>query len=71
MKDIPVTLTGKRVEGELFRYWSMLVSHTTVPIRKVINGAPVSSINPATLRNPECLEEYAVLGEKMRKEEGM
>lgn len=54
--DIPVTLTGKRVE---------------VPIRKVINGAKVESINPATLRNPECLAEYVMLGEKMRKEEGM
>jgi acetoacetyl-CoA synthetase len=41
-----------------------------VPIRKVINGAPVSSINPATLRNPSCLEEYAKLGEALRKEEG-
>jgi acetoacetyl-CoA synthetase len=42
-----------------------------VPIRKVINGAPVGSINAATLRNPECLEEYARLGEEMRKEEGV
>lgn len=56
VQDIPVTLTGKRVE---------------VPIRKLINGAPISSINPATLRNPECLEEYVILGEKMRKVEGM
>nr|XP_031860111.1 acetoacetate-CoA ligase [Kwoniella shandongensis]KAA5527183.1 acetoacetate-CoA ligase [Kwoniella shandongensis] len=55
VSDIPVTLTGKRVE---------------VPIRKVINGAPVESINPATLRNPDCLAEYAKLGETMRKEEG-
>ncbi|WVQ82047.1 acetoacetate-CoA ligase [Cryptococcus sp. DSM 104549] len=54
--DIPVTLTGKRVE---------------VPIRKVINGAPVSSINPSTLRNPECLDEYARVGAEMRAEEGM
>ncbi|WVR07394.1 acetoacetate-CoA ligase [Kwoniella sp. DSM 27419] len=56
VSDVPVTLTGKRVE---------------VPIRKVINGAPVSSINPATLRNPRCLDEYAKLGEIMRREEGM
>jgi acetoacetyl-CoA synthetase len=48
---IPVTLTGKKVE---------------VPIRKVINGAPVSSINPSTLRNPECLEEYARIGSSLR-----
>jgi acetoacetyl-CoA synthetase len=40
-----------------------------VPIRKLINGAPVQSINPATLRNPECLAEYVMLGERMRREE--
>ncbi|WWD02431.1 acetoacetate-CoA ligase [Kwoniella europaea PYCC6329] len=56
VSDIPVTLTNKRVE---------------VPIRKLINGASISSINPATLRNPDCLEEYVKLGERMRKEEGM
>ncbi|ORX38666.1 hypothetical protein BD324DRAFT_577506 [Kockovaella imperatae] len=56
VSDVPVTLTGKRVE---------------VPIRKVINGSPISSINPATLRNPECLEEYANFGATMREEEGM
>ncbi|WOO82538.1 Acetoacetyl-CoA synthetase [Vanrija pseudolonga] len=54
--DIPMTLTGKKIE---------------VPIRKVINGSPVSAINPATLRNPDCLEEYVALGLKMRQEEGM
>ncbi|WVF72649.1 acetoacetate-CoA ligase [Kwoniella sp. CBS 6097] len=56
VSDVPVTLTGKRVE---------------VPIRKVINGSPVEAINPATLRNPSCLAEYVKLGEIMRKEEGM
>ncbi|WVW85775.1 acetoacetate-CoA ligase [Kwoniella bestiolae CBS 10118] len=56
VSDIPVTLTNKRVE---------------VPIRKLINGASISSINPSTLRNPHCLEEYVKLGDKMRKEEGM
>ncbi|WWC71691.1 acetoacetate-CoA ligase [Kwoniella pini CBS 10737] len=56
VSDIPVTLTNKRVE---------------VPIRKLINGAAVSSINPATLRNPECLEEYVELGAKMREDEGI
>ncbi|OCF38693.1 acetoacetate-CoA ligase [Kwoniella heveanensis CBS 569] len=55
VSDVPVTLTGKRVE---------------VPIRKVINGSPIESINPATLRNPGCLAEYVRLGEMMRKEEG-
>lgn len=56
VSDIPMTLTGKKIE---------------VPIRKVINGAPVAAINPATLRNPACLEEYVGLGELMRKEEGV
>ncbi|TYJ52761.1 acetoacetate-CoA ligase [Cryptococcus floricola] len=56
VSDIPVTLTGKRIE---------------VPIRKVINGAPLSSINPSTLRNPECLQEYFKLGERLRDEEGV
>jgi len=35
---------------------------------QIINGAPVESINPATLKNPECLERYAVIGEQLRKE---
>ncbi|BEI82107.1 hypothetical protein CcaverHIS002_0212670 [Cutaneotrichosporon cavernicola] len=56
VSDIPMTLTGKKIE---------------VPIRKVINGAPVAAINPATLRNPGCLQEYVGLGEAMRAEEGV
>jgi len=51
VQDIPYTLNGKRVE---------------VPVKKIINGAPVSSINPATLRNPECLDEYERLGRVLR-----
>lgn len=46
VEDIPYTLTSKRVE---------------VPVKKIINGASVSSVNPSTLRNPECLATYAVL----------
>lgn len=42
-----------------------------MPIRKVINGLPVDAINPATLRNPDCLHEYVELGDTMRKEEGV
>ncbi|KZT24492.1 acetoacetyl-CoA synthetase [Neolentinus lepideus HHB14362 ss-1] len=49
--DIPYTLNGKRVE---------------VPVKKVINGASVSNINPATLRNAECLNEYVRIGEQLR-----
>jgi acetoacetyl-CoA synthetase len=49
----------------------LLLLTPTVPIRKVINGAPVSAINPATLRNPDCLHEYVVLGEELRAAEGI
>jgi len=53
VKEIPYTLNGKRVE---------------VPIKKIINGSPVSTVNPATLRNPECLAEYWVIGCTLRAE---
>jgi len=46
VEDIPYTLNSKRVE---------------VPVKKIINGAPISSVNPSTLRNPESLAAYAVL----------
>jgi acetoacetyl-CoA synthetase len=69
--DIPVTLTGKKVEGRSLRVRRQSRAERSVPIRKVINGAPVQSINPATLRNPDCLAEYVKLGEEMRKAEGM
>lgn len=51
VQDVPYTLNGKRVE---------------VPVKKIINGAPVSSVNSATLQNPECLAEYSRLGEELR-----
>ncbi|KDN35263.1 putative acetoacetyl-CoA synthetase [Tilletiaria anomala UBC 951] len=50
---VPKTLNGKRVE---------------VPVKKLINGAPLSSINQATLQNPEVLDEYIRLGEELRDE---
>ncbi|RXK34998.1 acetoacetate-CoA ligase [Tremella mesenterica] len=53
VSDIPVTLTGKKVE---------------VPIRKLINGGDIESVNLATLRNPECLGEYMLIGERLRRE---
>ncbi|KJA30266.1 hypothetical protein HYPSUDRAFT_126374 [Hypholoma sublateritium FD-334 SS-4] len=53
VNDIPYTLNGKRVE---------------VLVKKIINGAPLSSVNPATLSNPECLEYYRDIGEVLRKE---
>ncbi|KAF8204986.1 acetoacetyl-CoA synthetase [Pholiota molesta] len=51
--DIPYTLNGKRVE---------------VLVKKIINGAPLSSVNLATLSNPECLELYHNIGEALRRE---
>ncbi|KAF8913910.1 acetoacetyl-CoA synthetase [Gymnopilus junonius] len=50
--DIPYTLNGKRVE---------------VLVKKIINGAPLSSVNPATLSNPECLAFYRDIGEDLRR----
>lgn len=50
VEDIPYTLNAKRVE---------------VPVKKIINGAPPSSVNPSTLRNPECLAAYAVLRDEL------
>uniref|UniRef100_D8PNZ0 AMP-dependent synthetase/ligase domain-containing protein n=1 Tax=Schizophyllum commune (strain H4-8 / FGSC 9210) TaxID=578458 RepID=D8PNZ0_SCHCM len=50
---VPYTLNGKRVE---------------VSVKKIINGASVASVNPATLANPECLEYYKEIGKKLRAE---
>ncbi|KAK4685305.1 acetoacetyl-CoA synthetase, partial [Tremellales sp. Uapishka_1] len=73
VRDVPVTLTGKKVEGRsaVSRADKLDDRGRLVPIRKVINGAKVESINPATLRNPECLDEYVELGQRMRREEGI
>lgn len=49
--DIPKTLNGKKVE---------------VPVKKIINGAELEAINKATLLNPESLEQFVELGEKLR-----
>ncbi|KAI0832453.1 acetoacyl-CoA synthetase [Trametes gibbosa] len=51
--DIPYTVNMKRVE---------------VPVKKIVNGAPLSSVNPATLKNPECLDAYAKIGAQLRAE---
>jgi len=53
VSDIPYTLNGKKVE---------------VPVKKILNGADLSSLNLTTLRNPECLSQYAAVGEELRKE---
>ncbi|KAK0529844.1 hypothetical protein OC835_004214 [Tilletia horrida] len=52
VSGIPKTLNGKRVE---------------VPVKKLINGAPLSSINQATLLNPEVLDEYVEAGRVLRQ----
>lgn len=37
-----------------------------VPVKKLLNGAGLSAINPSTLRNPDCLDEYLRLGAELR-----
>ena len=37
-----------------------------MPVKKLINGAPITTINKATLLNPEVLDEYVALGEELR-----
>ena len=51
--DIPKTLNGKKVE---------------VPVKKIINGAGLESINRATLLNPESLDAFVTLGERLRSQ---
>lgn len=59
VRGCPKTLNGKRVE---------------VPVKKrvflltVINGAPITTINRATLLNPEVLDEYITIGGELRDE---
>ncbi|KAJ7047363.1 acetoacetyl-CoA synthetase [Mycena alexandri] len=53
VREIPYTLNGKRVE---------------VLVKKIINGAPLSIVNPATLSNAECLVFYHDIGVKLRAE---
>jgi len=69
--DIPYTLNGKRVEV-LVKKVSIVdecmgsISLTTYI--QIINGAPLSSVNPATLSSPECLQFYHEIGEVLRAE---
>lgn len=39
-----------------------------MPVKKLINGSPLSAINFSTLRNPECLAEFVALGAMLRSE---
>ncbi|CAD6897799.1 unnamed protein product [Tilletia controversa] len=52
VSGVPKTLNGKRVE---------------VPVKKLINGASLESINKATLLNPEVLSEYVEAGTVLRQ----
>ena len=35
---------------------------------QIINGAPLSTVNLATLSNPECLQFYVDIGTELRRE---
>lgn len=39
-----------------------------MPIKKLLNGATLASINMETLRNPDCLAEYVKVGQLLRME---
>ncbi|TFK75898.1 acetoacyl-CoA synthetase [Pluteus cervinus] len=53
--EIPYTVNGKRVE---------------VLVKKIINGASLSTVNLSTLANPSCLQFYVEIGQKLREEVG-
>lgn len=58
--EVPVKKVGMR-SGDMQR---VVDSHA---LYQLINGAAVSSLNPSTLRNPECLAAYVDLRETMLK----
>ena len=61
VEDIPYTLNGKRVEVLVKKVKQSLTQmNGCLSLNcQIINGAPLSSVNPATLSNPECLSFYA------------
>jgi acetoacetyl-CoA synthetase len=72
--DIPYTLNGKRVEVLVKKVRPLIHPSFTrvflVLCHQIINGAPLSSVNQATLTNPECLTLYADIGCTLRAEAG-
>lgn len=52
IEGVPLTLNGKLAE---------------IPAKKLINGAPLSTINSATLQNPEILQSYVEAGKELRE----
>ncbi|CEH12972.1 probable acetoacetyl-synthetase [Ceraceosorus bombacis] len=53
VQNVPLTLNGKLSE---------------VPVKKLLNGASLSSVNSSTLQNPAVLEEYVEIGQELRRE---
>jgi acetoacetyl-CoA synthetase len=71
VRSVPTTLNGKRVEVPVKKVQPAIPQDTLSPPLtefQIINGASMASVNPATLRNPESLEEYVALGAKLRAE---
>ena len=70
--EIPHTLNGKRWVHVLVTLMDLQLIYAhyrvEVPVKKIINGAPKSTINLSTLRNPECLDEYVLYGQQLRAE---
>lgn len=75
---MPYTLNGKRVEVPVKKVKAVKVVNGALILRtdseyalQLINGAPISSINPETLRNPRCLLAYVGMGKLLREEVDM
>lgn len=80
MADIPYTLNGKRVEVPVKKVRPSISAVSVLFVAtcffwgvdadyyQIINGAPILSVNPATLRNPECLTAFSDLGQALRGE---
>jgi acetoacetyl-CoA synthetase len=72
--DIPHTLNGKKVEVPVRKVSRRCSDLTTRPmlnlatLPQIMNGAPLSSINLATLSNPECLPAYVNLARGLGEE---
>lgn len=74
---MPYTLNGKRVEVPVKKACLPVpLPRGYAPNRaaavsvQIINGASITSVNPATLRNPECLALYEEIGVTLRREVG-
>ncbi len=73
--EIPYTLNGKRVEVLVKKVClartpqgKYIADFPGFNVNKIINGAPVSSVNPATLLNPQCLQSYVDIGIGLRND---